>query len=277
MSQQGQKIDWSSLWKKEDWWALWLGLLVFLLSWFLLLGWAPKVSVWVDAAKSISTVSKDYATLGAASILLLYLFTLILTSVAAAAMKYDVKAFATGFTIIFFLSYFMWWVGHNAYIAATPDQWSKLGINWSLQLTGEAGYILALVLGLLIGNAFRKLPKPLEAAARPEWYIKTAIVLLGAVVGAKSLANLQTAAEILTRALIAIVAAYLIFWPIAYIISRKIGLDRQWSAVLASGVSICGVSAAIATAGAIGAPAVIAGTIASIIVIFAVIELIILP
>jgi len=110
------------------------------------------------------------------------------------------------------------------------------------------------VLGLLIGNAFRKLPKPLEAAARPEWYIKTAIVLLGAVVGAKSLANLQTAAEILTRALIAIVAAYLIYWPISYVVSRRIGLDRHWSAVLASGVSICGVSAAIATAGAIGAP-----------------------
>ncbi|AFA39016.1 hypothetical protein Pogu_0989 [Pyrobaculum oguniense TE7] len=37
MAQQ-QKIDWSSLWKKEDWWALWLGFFVFLLAWFLLLG-----------------------------------------------------------------------------------------------------------------------------------------------------------------------------------------------------------------------------------------------
>lgn len=24
-------IDWSSLWKKEDWWAVWIGLLILLL------------------------------------------------------------------------------------------------------------------------------------------------------------------------------------------------------------------------------------------------------
>ena len=26
-------IDWSSLWKKEDWWALWIGFLILLLVW----------------------------------------------------------------------------------------------------------------------------------------------------------------------------------------------------------------------------------------------------
>ncbi|MCX8135650.1 putative sulfate exporter family transporter [Pyrobaculum aerophilum] len=245
--------------------------------WFLLLGWVPKTSVWIDPAKSISTASTGYAYLGGWSLLLLYFFTLVVLSIAAWIMKYNVKAYAVGYTVIFWLSYLMWWLGHYAYVAATPDQWKNFGISWGLSLTGEAGYIFALVLGLLIGNVFRKLPKPLEVAARPEWYIKTAIVLLGAVVGAKSLQNLQVASEILTRSLIAIVAAYLIYWPIAYVISRKVGLDRTWSAVLASGVSICGVSAAIATAGAIGAPAIIPGTIASIVVIFAVIELIILP
>jgi len=277
MAMSQTKIDWSSLYKKEDWWALWLGLFVFLLACAFLLGWVPKVSVWLDPMKSVSTVSKGFAYLGGWNILILYLFTLVVLTTAAAIMKLDVRAYAIGFTIIFWLSYLMWWIGHYAYIAATPDQYPKLGINWSLSLTGEAGYIFALLLGLIIGNASRKLPKPLETAARPEWYIKTAIVLLGAVVGAKSLANLQVAAEILTRSLIAIVAAYLIFWPISYWVSRKLGLDRQWSAVLASGVSICGVSASIAAAGAIGAPAIIPGTIASIIVIFAVVELLILP
>lgn len=276
MAQQ-RKIDWSSLWKKEDWWALWLGLFVFLLAWFLLLGWVPKTSVWIDPSKSISTASKEFAYLGGWSLILLYFFTLVVLSIAAALMKYDVKAFAVGYTVIFWLSYLMWWFSNYAYIAATPDVWPRYGINWSLSLTGEAGCIFALVLGLIIGNTVRKLPKPLEVAARPEWYIKTAIVLLGAVVGAKALQNMTVAAEVLTRSLIAIVAAYLIYWPISYLISRKIGLDKQWAATLASGVSICGVSAAIATATAIGAPAVIPGTIASIIVIFAVIELIILP
>lgn len=27
-----RKIDWSSMWKKEDWWALWIGLLIFILA-----------------------------------------------------------------------------------------------------------------------------------------------------------------------------------------------------------------------------------------------------
>jgi len=271
------KIDWSSLYKKEDWWALWLGLFVFLLACAFLLGWVPKANVWVDPMKSITTATKDFAYLGGWSILLLYFFTLVVLTIATAIMKYDVKAYVVGYTIIFWLSYLMWWIANNAYIAATPNQYPQFGINWSLNLTPEFGFVLALLLGLIIGNAFRKLPKPLETAARPEWYIKTAIILLGALIGAKSLANLQTAAVIMTRSLIAIVAAYLIFWPITYWVSRKLGLDRHWSAVLASGGSVCGVSAAIATASAIGAPTVIPGTISSIIVLFAAVELIILP
>lgn len=48
-------------------------------------------------------------------------------------------------------------------------------------------------------------------------------------------------------------AAYLIFWPVVYTLGRRIfKLKRDASAVLASGISICGVSAAIATAGAMG-------------------------
>nr|WP_291767721.1 putative sulfate exporter family transporter [Caldivirga sp. UBA161] len=54
-------------------------------------------------------------------------------------------------------------------------------------------------------------------------------------------------------------------------------LNMKWAATLSSGVSICGVSAAIATAAAIGAPSVIPATISSIIVLFTVVELVILP
>ncbi len=86
------------------------------------------------------------------------------------------------------------------------------------------------------------------------------------------------AVGLVERSLIAIVAAYLIYWPISYLISCKVfKLDIKWSATLASGVSICGVSAAIATAAAIGAPSIVPATVASIIVLFAVIELVILP
>ena len=283
MSGGERRIDWSSLWKKEDWWALWLGMLVFVLalpSGFVadVLGWAAKTSVWVDPAEMLKPVSKNYAWLpGIAGLFLLYLFTLIITTAAARVMGYRAGEFAVGYTAIFWLAYACWVAGHYAVVAATPDKWGKYGISWGLSLTGEAGYIFALILGLLIGNLARRLPKPLEAAARPEWYIKTAIVLLGAVVGAKTITAVGVAAEVVVRSLVAIFAAYIVFWPVAYIISRRAGLDRQWSMVLASGVGVCGVSASIATAAAIRAPAIIPVTISSIIVIFAVVELIILP
>ncbi|WP_243675980.1 hypothetical protein [Vulcanisaeta distributa] len=46
-TQATAKIDWSPLWKKEDWWALWIGLLIFFLSLpgyygIYLLGWVPE-------------------------------------------------------------------------------------------------------------------------------------------------------------------------------------------------------------------------------------------
>lgn len=122
------------------------------------------------------------------------------------------------------------------------------------------------------------MPATLETGARTEWYIKTAIVLLGALIGASSLRYITLAVGLVERSLIAIVAAYLIYWPISYLVSHKVfKLDIKWAATLASGVSICGVSAAIATAAAIGAPSIVPATIASIIVLFAAVELVVLP
>ncbi|WP_232203755.1 putative sulfate exporter family transporter [Caldivirga maquilingensis] len=140
--------------------------------------------------------------------------------------------------------------------------------------------IYLLLIGLFISNVifYKKLPTVLEAGARTEWYIKTAIVLLGALIGASSLRYMTIAITLVERSLIAIVAAYLIYWPISYFLSYKLfKLDNKWAATLASGVSICGVSAAIATAAAIGAPSIIPATVSSIIVLFAVVELVILP
>ncbi|WP_243668587.1 YeiH family protein [Vulcanisaeta sp. JCM 16161] len=95
---------------------------------------------------------------------------------------------------------------------------------------------------------------------------------------ASSLKYISLAVGLVERSLIAIVAAYLIYWPISYLISYRVfKLDIKWSATLASGVSICGVSAAIATAAAIGAPSIVPATVASIIVLFAAVELVILP
>ncbi len=80
------------------------------------------------------------------------------------------------------------------------------------------------------------------------------------------------------RGLCAIVEAYLIYWALVYFVARKFfKFSREWAAPLASGISICGVSAAIATGAAIRARPVVPIMVSSLVVIFAVVELLVLP
>ena len=80
------------------------------------------------------------------------------------------------------------------------------------------------------------------------------------------------------RGLCAIVEAYLIYWAVVYFMARKyFKFSREWAAPLASGISICGVSAAIATGGAIRARPMVPIMVSSLVVIFAVVELLLLP
>jgi Conserved hypothetical protein 698 len=72
--------------------------------------------------------------------------------------------------------------------------------------------------------------------------------------------------------------AGLIYWAVIYYAARKwFGFSREWAAPLASGISICGVSAAIATGGAIRSRPGIPVLVSSLVVVFAVIEVLILP
>jgi len=94
--------------------------------------------------------------------------------------------------------------GHNAYVAANPNK-LPAGVGWSLCLTGEAGYLIALVGGLLIGNLLPRAGAWFKDAARPELFIKAGIVVYGAVLGAKAAEESGRATAILFRGLAAII------------------------------------------------------------------------
>jgi|UniRef100_A0A7C5EN97 uncharacterized membrane protein YadS len=268
----------------EDWLSLWLGLFIFVLSLGVfvgvdLLGWGLKVDIWTDLTKAIRPVSKEIQGIsGLSALFLTYIFLMFLMGIGAQALRVDMGKFQMAFTLVFFISMVCWFLGHYAYVAATPDQLKKLGIGWSLNLTGEAGYILALIVGLIVGNFFTSFSDTLKEATRPELYIKTAIVIMGAGLGVKAAEALELASAVLFLGLCAIVVAYLIYWAFVYFVSRRyFKFSREWAAPLASGISICGVSAAIATGGAIRARPVVPIMVSSLVVIFAVVELIILP
>jgi uncharacterized membrane protein YadS len=270
-------------WRSEDWLAVGTGLSLFLVALlgfagFDAFGWVVKTNVWTKGAQIMTPASKSYSIPGFAALLCTFGFLLAVMSCCAKALGARIGAFVRGFTLLFFISYACYAAGHYAQIAATPDQLKKFGLAWSLNLTGEAGYIVALVVGLMVGNFFPTLARTLGQAIRPELYIKIAIVLLGAGLGVKSAEALGLASAVMFRGLCAIVEAYLIYWALVYFVARKyFGFSREWAAPLASGISICGVSAAIATGAAIRARPVVPIMVSSLVVIFAVFELLVLP
>jgi uncharacterized membrane protein YadS len=204
---------------------------------------------------------------------------LIIFSFAAVALKSDLKKFAIAFTGVFWIAYASWIVGNYANFAAvTPAELEKYGISWSLKLTNEGGYIFALISGLIIANAFPRFAETLKEAVRPELYIKIAIVILGSVFAVTAAGKLNLASALMVRGLAAIVEAYLIYWAVIYLLARTwFGFSREWAVPLASGISICGVSAAIATGGAIRARPVVPVVVSSLVVVFAVVEVLLLP
>jgi uncharacterized membrane protein YadS len=269
----------------EDWVSLGIGLFVLLLALAGtagpdLLGWVVTTSVWTDVTQALAPVAKSYAWLGGgASLLATYVALLVVLSIAAAALDTDVKRFALAFTAIFWIAYAAWIIGSYAHFAAvTPADYKKFGIDWSLRLTNEGGFVFALVAGLIIANFLPRFADWLKEAVRPELYIKTAIVILGAFLAVTIAGRLSFASSIVLRGVAAIVEAYLIYWAVVYFVARKyFGFNREWAAPLASGISICGVAAAIATGGAIRARPVVPVLVSSLVVIFAVVEVLILP
>jgi uncharacterized membrane protein YadS len=270
---------------REDILALWLGLLVSALALASatgvdLIGWAVATSVWVDPAKALAPVSKGYSFLGAAgAVVATYAALLAVLTAGAILLKIEPHRFAIRFTVVFAIAYLSWIAGSYANLAVTtPADLHKFGIGWSLKLTNEGGYIIALLAGLVIANGFPRFAEWLQEAIRPELYIKIAIVILGGFIAVTAAEKLSLASSLLLRGVAAIVEAYLIYWAVVYYVARKwFGFSREWAAPLASGISICGVSAAIATGSAIRARPSVPILVSSLVVIFAVVEVLILP
>jgi uncharacterized membrane protein YadS len=168
-------------------------------------------------------------------------------------------------------------IGNYGYIAVTLDKQASLKIPWSLNL-GEIDFVFAMIIGLIIGDFFLDFAKFLEEAAKLEWFIKTGIVILGAAIGIKMVGAMGLASTVIIRGLCAVVEDYLIYWPITYFIARKyFKFTPEWAAPLASGISICGVAAAIATGGAIRARQMIPAVLSAVIIVLVAVELLFLP
>ena len=267
----------------EDRVALLIGGLIFILAFAKLigsdgLGWVVKVGMWVDSPIDAWRSAAKGLMAGWQAVLCTIAFMTVLLSIGVKLMKGNVAAFIPRFVIVFVIAFACYTLGANAYIAANPTQLAKQGIPWALGLSTEAGLIFALLAGIFIGNVIPGFADWLRDACRPELFVKIAIVVLGAELGVKAADAAGFAGHIIFRGLCAIVEAYLLYWAVVYYVARKwFKFNKEWAAPLASGISICGVSAAIATGGAIRARPVVPIMVSSLVVVFTCIEMLILP
>ncbi len=104
--------------------------------------------------------------------------------------------------------------------------------------------LFSLAIGLVISNLGR-VPEWLKACIQTELYIKIGLVLMGTSIVFGDV--MKAGALGLVQSLLVV----LVVWQFCFWLGRRFGLDDEMRTLLASAVSICGVSAAIATAGAI--------------------------
>lgn len=179
---------------------------------------------------------------------------LVVGAVGFALIGGNVGAFVIGFPAVFLLA----WL---ARVLAGNGLFIEYGIEY---------VIFALGLGLLISNTIGT-PKWLLPAVQTEYFIKTGLVILGA--GLLFMEILQAGALGIVQAILVVVVVwYTCFW-----VARKLKVDDDFAAILSSSVAICGVSAAIATCGAIQGDKKKLSYVTSLVLICAVPMMIVMP
>ena len=251
----GQPLRWREVWLKEDWWAIWLGLGIVLVAYLFFangssIKWLTVTPAkWSTLGQLGTHFSANYSRYIAQFIVWLVVFAIALT-----ALGYKARQFVPAFAFLYVLSVVIFALG----------QWDQAN-RYNLEPP-----LVALVVGLLLSNVIG-LPRWLDAGFRVEFYIKTGIVLLGAtlpftlIVWAGPVAILQASA-------ISIITFLVIYW-----VGLKLGLDRRLSATLGAGGAVCGVSAAIAIAGAVGAKKDDAPVAITIVIAWAIAMIFVLP
>ena len=135
---------------------------------------------------------------------------------------------------------------------------------------GLESVFFSVLIGLIIRNT-AGLPRWMETAVRSEYYIKAGLVILGSSI---LFGEIMKAGSV---GMIQAVIVVLSVWYFSFWISRKMGVDSEMSMMLSSSVSICGVSAAIATCGAIKGDPKKLSFIVSLVLIVAIPMMYILP
>ncbi len=246
---------WRELWLKEDWWAIWLGLGIVVVAYILFANGASLrwIAVTPEKWSSLGELGSHFAA-NWLRYLAQFVAWLVLFAAALTALGHPPRDFLPSFVFLYAFSVAIFALG----------QWTQANY-YNLEPP-----LVALLLGLLISNVIG-LPHWMDAGFRVEFYIKTGIVLLGATLPFSLIAWAGPVA-IFQASLVSVATFLVIFFA-----ARKLGLDRQLSAVLGAGGAVCGVSASIAIAGAVGAKKEYAPIAITVVIFWAIVMIFVLP
>ena len=208
----------------EDWVVVLLGFLVIVLA---IVGVKPESPVYSWTTSS-DLQQKIFQIANLSKLGIQFLFVLLIALMAALLTAKPVKYFIISFPLVYIITII-------ALIVAG---------NKSIKSYNLEAVIFSLGIGLTIGNLF-KLPEWFRSALSTELFVKIGLVILGTSIIFSDI--LKAGSYGLLQALVVVLSV----WYVAFWLCKKMKVDSELTMMIASAVSICGVSAAIATAGAI--------------------------
>ena len=158
-----------------------------------------------------------------------FIIALILLFVGNRLLGRPMRGLLVSFIVIFAIAVLAQWVAK---------------LEW-VKFYGFEAVFFSVLFGLIIRNLFR-VPEWLKPAIQGEFFIKIGVVCLGATVLFSDVMKSGFAGLIQAVLVVSIV------WFFAYWLARRFRVERATAMTLASGCSICGVSASITAAGVAG-------------------------
>ena len=177
--------------------------------------------------KSVIAIPSTLATADAwIGVGALFLIALVVLYIGNSLLSRPLKGLFWSFVVVFALSLLA------QLIAKIP----------SVKYYGFEAVFFSVIFGLIVRNCIR-IPEWLKPAIQGEFFIKIGVVCLGATILFR---------DFVTSGVAGIVQACIVVsgvWMFAFWLSRRTAVEERAAMTLASGVTICGVSACIATGG----------------------------
>ncbi|MCP4023762.1 MAG: putative sulfate exporter family transporter [Desulfobacteraceae bacterium] len=191
------------------------------------------IMVWRNAkllsgkAKKKLKGAKSYNLIG--NFILLGIFLAVFFGIGIVFMGQSFTRFVIGFAFVFFIALI-------TYAAASQATMKHFGVGYAAW---------AISIGLLISNTVGT-PEWVKPAVQTEYYIKTGLILLGAKILFEKIMTIGTAGIFVAWVVTPVV------WLVTYWFGQKIVKipSKRLNATICSDMSVCGVSAAVATASA---------------------------